>query len=129
MVKQVQLVHNILKYTYGLVPVVAGLDKFSNVLTDWSQYLSPSFSGMLPLKSSTFFMVIGLVEILAGILVLIQTRIGAMVVSVWLFLIAVVLISNGHYFDVAVRDIVMALGAFTLLKLNESLAEYERQVK
>ncbi|MBV6484392.1 MAG: hypothetical protein KFKLKKLM_00896 [Flavobacteriales bacterium] len=115
----VQLVKNILKYTFGLVPIVAGLDKFTNILTDWSQYISEGFAGMLPFESTTFMMIVGVIEIIAGVLVLTKTKIGAHVVSAWLVAIALTLIFSWTYVDVAVRDLVMAIGAFSLAKLTE----------
>jgi len=115
----VQLVKNILKYTFGLVPIVAGLDKFTNILTDWSQYISEGFEGMLPFEPTTFMMIVGVIEIIAGALVLTKTKIGAYVVSAWLVAIALTLIFSWTYVDVAVRDLVMAIGAFSLAKLSE----------
>ncbi len=117
---KVELVKNILKYTFGLVPIVAGLDKFANILTDWTQYLSDFMLKMLPFDAATFMMIVGVIEIIAGILVLTKTRFGAYLVSVWLLLIALTLIISGDYLDVAVRDIVMAISAFCLAKLVES---------
>ncbi|HQV52467.1 MAG: DoxX family membrane protein [Flavobacteriales bacterium] len=115
----VQLVKNILKYTFGLVPIVAGLDKFTNILTNWSQYISEGLAGMLPFEPSTFMMIVGVIEIVAGILVLTKTKIGAYVVSAWLAAIALTLIASWSYVDIAVRDLVMAIGAFSLAKLSE----------
>lgn len=117
---KIQLVKNILKYTFGLVPIVAGLDKFTNILTNWSQYISEGFAGMLPFEPTTFMMIVGVIEIVAGVLVLIKTKIGAYVVSAWLIAIALTLIFSWTYVDVAVRDIVMAIAAFCLAKLSES---------
>ncbi len=109
-----------LRLAYGLVPIVAGLDKFTNLLTDWHKYLSPLVERMLPFSSTTFFHLIGLVEIVAGVVVLSRyVRLGAYIVTVWLLAIALDLITSGHFFDVAVRDIVMAVGAFALAKLAE----------
>lgn len=115
----VKLVQNTLKYTFGLVPIVAGLDKFTNILTDWSQYISDSFAGMIPFEPSTFMMIVGVIEIVAGILVLTKTKIGAYVVSAWLAVIALTLIFSGIFLDVAVRDLLMSIGAFCLAKLSE----------
>ncbi|HEX9651239.1 MAG TPA: DoxX family membrane protein [Cyclobacteriaceae bacterium] len=115
----VQLVKNVLKYTFGLVPIVAGLDKFTNILTDWSQYISEGFAGVLPFEPSTFMMIVGVIEIAAGILVLTKTKIGAYVVSAWLVAIALTLIFSWSYVDVAVRDLVMAIASFSLAKLSE----------
>ncbi|WP_303317558.1 hypothetical protein Q4Q34_16710 [Flavivirga abyssicola] len=116
----VQLVKNILKYTFGLVPIVAGLDKFTKILTNWSQYISEGFAGMLPFEASTFMIIIGVIEIIAGILVLTKTKLGAYVVSAWLVAIALTLIFSWSYVDVAVRDLVMAIAAFCLAKLSEN---------
>lgn len=108
----------LLKYTFGLVPIVAGLDKFTNILVDWSQYLSPGLASLLPFSTNAFMMIVGVIEIVAGIIVLVRTEIGAFVVSAWLVCIALTLIFSMSYLDVAVRDIVMAIGAFTLGKLT-----------
>jgi uncharacterized membrane protein YphA (DoxX/SURF4 family) len=103
-----------LRLAYGLVPIVAGADKFFNLLTDWSKYLPAQVASLLPLPVDKFMLIVGVIEIVAGLAVLTKfTRLGAYVVMVWLLLISVNLILGG-YFDVAVRDIVMALGAYTL---------------
>ncbi len=115
-----QLVQTILKYTFGLVPIVAGLDKFTNILTNWSQYISEGFAGLLPFDATTFMMIVGVIEIVAGILVLTKTRIGALVVAAWLTAIALTLLFSWSYVDVAVRDLVMAITAFSLAKLSEN---------
>ena len=111
-----------LRMTYGLVPIVAGADKFTNLLVDWKQYLSP-LAGNLPVSASTFMMIVGVIEIIAGFVVLSRhTRLGAYVVAAWLVGIALNLVTTGQYFDVAVRDVVMAIGAFALAKLSEARA-------
>jgi uncharacterized membrane protein YphA (DoxX/SURF4 family) len=111
-------VQQVLKYTYGLVPIVAGLDKFTNLLTDWKNYLSVSMVNMFPFSDGTFMSTVGIIEIVAGVLVLLRPRIGAYVVMAWLIAIALTLIFGGHYFDVAVRDLVMAIGAWSLASLS-----------
>ncbi len=115
----VQFVQILLKYTFGLVPIVAGLDKFTNLLTDWTQYVSTGMADLLPFATGTFMNVVGVIEIGAGILVLIRPFIGGFVVSAWLTLIALTLLLSGSYLDIAVRDLVMAIGAFSLAKLAE----------
>ncbi len=120
-------VQQVLKYTYGLVPIVAGLDKFTNLLTNWQDYLSPFITNMLPFSAGTFMAVVGIIEIAAGILVLIRPQIGAYVVMGWLALIALNLILGGHYLDVAVRDLVMAIGAFSLAKLSIAEAGHKAE--
>jgi|SRR5690606_8920359 len=112
------LVKKILYYTFGIVPIVAGLDKFTNILADWSQYVAPGMQEMLPFEVSTFMALVGIIEILAGIVVLLRPAIGAYIVMAWLVAIALSLIFSGAYLDVAVRDLVMALGAFSLAQLT-----------
>jgi hypothetical protein len=117
-VQNTQNVQKILQYTYGIVPIVAGADKFVNLLTRWEDYLSPSISKMLPFSADTFMHIVGIIEIAAGLLVLFRPRIGGYIVMAWLTLIAITLIFGGHYFDVAVRDLVMAIGAYCLATLS-----------
>jgi uncharacterized membrane protein YphA (DoxX/SURF4 family) len=106
-----------LRLTFGIVPIVAGLDKFTNLLTHWSDYLS--FKSSIPMDPETFMKIVGIIEIVAGIIVLVRTVVGAYIVMAWLICIALTLIIGGHYFDVAVRDLVMAIGAYTLAQLTK----------
>ena len=108
---------NLLKYTYGLVPIIAGLDKYTHLLTDWNKYLAPAVADILPFSPGTFMSIVGIIEIVAGVLVFIKPKIGSLIVSLWLVGIALNLLLTGEYFDVAVRDLVMAIGAFTLYLL------------
>lgn len=112
-----------LRLCYGLVPIVAGADKFTNLLTDWSQYLPEMVAGALPFDSGVFMMIVGVIEIVAGLAVLTKlTRLGGYVVAAWLMLIAVNVALAG-YLDIAVRDVVMALGAYTLAGLAAARGE------
>lgn len=109
-----------LRWTYGLAPLLAGLDKFFNLLADWGKYLSPAIAERLPFSPAAFLHIVGIIEIAAGLAVLTKlTRLGAYVVSAWLGLIALNLLLTGYY-DVAVRDLAMAIGAFTLGRMEES---------
>ena len=109
----------ILKYTFGIVVIVTGVDKFFNIITNWESYLSPTIATMLPFSASTFMSISGIIEIVMGILVLTKlTKIGAYIVSVWLVLISLNLIILGAY-DIAIRDLVMAVGAYSLARLSE----------
>lgn len=99
---------------YGLVPIVAGADKFTNLLVDWSKYLPDFMTKVVPVSPHTFMMGVGVIEIIAGLAVLtVLPRLGAYVVALWLVLIAGAVILAGFY-DIAVRDLAMALGAYTL---------------
>jgi uncharacterized membrane protein YphA (DoxX/SURF4 family) len=108
-----------LKVVFGLIPIVAGLDKFTNLLTDWKQYLSPLIANVIP--AHVFMPIVGVVEIIAGLIVLSRyTRIGAYIVCAWLLCIALQLLTLGRFFDIAARDVAMAAGAFALARLAES---------
>lgn len=105
----------LLKYTYGLVFIVAGADKFINLVTQWTKYVSPFVLNILPVSLAHLIMAVGILEIVIGILILSpKTRIGAYLAAVWLLIIVANLLSMGMYFDIAVRDVVMAVGAIAL---------------
>lgn len=103
----------------GLGPFLAGLDKFFNVLADWNTYLSPLAEKLLPISGPAFMRVVGVVEMAVGLAVLTRwTRIGAYVAAGWLVAVAANLVSMGM-FDVAVRDLEIAIGAYALARLTE----------
>lgn len=116
--KTISNVQILLKFTYGLIPIIAGADKFTNLLTDWANYLSPSLVNMLPIGAHAFMMIVGIIEIIAGVLVFLSPKKGGYLVGAWLVLIALNLLLSVNYLDVAVRDLAMAIGAFTLAKLS-----------
>lgn len=117
--KKITDIQTLLKFTYGLIPIVAGADKFTNLLTDWSHYLNPALKPILPLGDH-FMWIVGVIEIIAGLLVFFNPQKGGYLVSAWLVLIAITLLTSGNYLDVAVRDLAMAIGAFSLAKLTEA---------
>jgi len=103
-----------LRLAYGLVPLLAGLDKYTNILADWQRYVSPTLEWFLPMSVQAFLHIVGIVEILVGLAVLAGlARIGGLVVVAWLAAIAANLVLGG-FLDIAVRDLVMAVGAYTL---------------
>jgi uncharacterized membrane protein YphA (DoxX/SURF4 family) len=112
-----------LRIAFGLTAFLAGLDKFLNLLTNWEQYVSPLLLNLLPLSAGALMRVAGVIEMIAGIAVLSGlTRLGGYVIAGWLTAIALSLVFSGRFLDVAVRDLVMALGAFTLARLSEMRA-------
>ena len=115
--QSIRPVFTILRYTFGIVPIVAGFDKFTDQLTNWEKYLNTGMASLLPFAPHQFMMIVGVIEILAGVLVFIKPAIGGFVVAAWLTLIAVTLIADGNFLDVAVRDLVMAIGAFCLARI------------
>ena len=112
-----------LRLVLGLTAAIAGLDKFFNLLADWSTYVSPLAAGLLPVSADTFMHVVGVIELAVGVAILGAAPVlGAYVASAWLLLVAVNLVAGG-YIDVAVRDVVMSAGAFTLARLIELQAQ------
>jgi len=110
-----------LRIGLGLAAFLAGLDKFFNLLADWPAYLSPMAAQILPLSPSSFMHMIGAVEMLVGAVILAgYTRLGGYGAAIWLVAIAANLVTTGQYFDVAVRDVIMAIAAFTLARLTEA---------
>ena len=110
----------VLRIGLGVVAIVAGIDKFFNLLTNWEMYLNPLAPKLLHLQPATFMHVAGVVEIAVGVAVLTRyTRYAAYVVMIWLWCIAANLVSQGAFFDIAVRDVEISLGAFALAKLSE----------
>jgi uncharacterized membrane protein YphA (DoxX/SURF4 family) len=108
-----------LRLLFGVVPIAAGLDKFLNLLTDWTSYLNPVVTKLLPVAPGTFMHIVGVIEIAAGIVVLSRlTRVGAYVVTIWLVAIALNLLVMGKFLDVAVRDLGLAVAAFSLAQLT-----------
>ncbi len=109
-----------LRIALGVAPILAGLDKFFNLLTNWEAYLHPAIPQLLHIQAVTFMHLVGIVEIVAGIIVLSNfTRLGAYVVMAWLIGIALSLVGQGRYLDVAVRDLLISVAAFSLARLTE----------
>jgi uncharacterized membrane protein YphA (DoxX/SURF4 family) len=108
-----------LRVALGVGPIVAGLDKFFNKLADWQMYLSPLATKVIPISPSTFMHVVGIIEVLAGVIVLTRfTKFGAYLVMAWLLGIAINLLTTGMFYDLAVRDVEIAVGAFALSQLS-----------
>lgn len=108
-----------LKIGLGVGPIIAGIDKYFNKLADWGMYLSPLAAHVVPVSTATFMHVVGVVEVAAGLLVLSRwTKIGSYIVMLWLVGIAVNLLTTGMFYDLAVRDVEIAVGAFALAQLT-----------
>lgn len=119
-------IFNTLKFTFGIVPIVAGFDKFTNILTHWENYLHPGLAAIIPFTPHTFMMIVGIIEIIAGIIVLARPAIGGYIVAAWLTLISLTLLASGNYLDVAVRDLVMAIGAFSMARIANLFSYRQR---
>ena len=112
--------YRVLKATFVLAPIVMGLDKFFNLLTQWPKFLAPMIANTVP--PEMFMRVVGVIEIAAGVLVVLKPRIGAWVVAAWLFAIIVDLLLIPGYYDVVVRDVGLLAGAIALAKLSRIYA-------
>lgn len=109
-----------LRIGLGAAAFLAGLDKFFNLLTTWEMYLNPMVERLLPVSGATFMHAVGVIEMIVGLMILTRwTRLGSYIAMIWLALIAVSLVSAGAFFDVAVRDLEMAIAAYTLARLTE----------
>ncbi len=109
-----------LRIGLGLGAFLAGLDKFFNLLTTWSMYLSPVAEKALPFSGETFMRGVGVIEMVVGLAILTRwTRVGSYVMAAWLLAIAANLASSGNFWDLAVRDVEISLAAFTLASLTE----------
>ena len=113
--------YQILRIGFTAAPILFGLDKFLNLMVDWSQYLVPFVANMIP--ATTFMLIVGVVEIIAGLLVFFKPRLGAYVVAAWLLAIIVNLLLIPGFFDIALRDFGLFLGALALARLSETFAE------
>ena len=108
----------LLRIAFIVAPILFGIDKFANVLTDdWTKYLSSTFNDILPGSAATGMHIVGVVEIAAGLLVAVAPRIGSLIVAGWLAGIIVNLLILGGYGDVALRDFGLLLGALSLSRL------------
>lgn len=118
----------ILRFGFIVAPIVAGIDKFLNLLTDWDKYLAPVVSDAVGIEPHGFMMIVGVIEIVAGIVVAVRPRIGGYVVAAWLLGIIVNLLLVGGYLDVALRDLGLLLAALALARLAEAVRPQEVEV-
>jgi len=110
-----------LRIAFGLGPLIAGLDKFTNILVNWDKYLSPMAQHTLPISPTNFMYIVGVVEIIVGLAILFgATRVFGYIAMIWLWCIAANLISTGTYYDIAVRDILLGLSAYALARVTEA---------
>ncbi len=107
----------VLRTAFTVAPIVFGLDKFFDVLTDWKQYLAPTFNDIIPGTAHQAMLMVGVVEIIAGVLVLVRPRIGGYVVALWLAGIILNLLLIPGFYDVALRDFGLLLAALALARL------------
>jgi hypothetical protein len=109
--------YQILHFAFVVAPLIAGADKFFHFLVNWDQYVSPLITRILPMSAHTFMLGVGIIEIGAGVLVAFMPTVGGLVVGAWLCGIILNLLSIPGYYDIALRDLGLALGAFALSRL------------
>jgi hypothetical protein len=125
--------YQILHWGFVAAPVIFGADKFVHLLTNWDRYLSAPFAHLSPLSVHSTMLVVGVIEVVAGLIVALKPRIGAYVIVAWLAGIILNLLLMGSFFDVAVRDFGLMIGALALARLSvvydrkEIVAEARRQ--
>jgi hypothetical protein len=120
----------LLRIAFTVAPILFGLDKFANVLTDdWTRYLAVEFNDLIPGTAADAMHLVGVVEIVAGLTVAIAPRFGGLLVAAWLGGIIVNLLLVGGYGDIALRDFGLLLGALTLSRLAAASADTERQLR
>jgi len=112
----------LLRTVFTVAPVLFGLDKFANVLTDWERYLAPWINDLVPGSAHTAMLGVGVVEVVAGIAVALQPRFGGYLVAAWLLGIIVDLLTLGQYYDIALRDFGLLVAALALARLAASPA-------
>src|SRR6478609_1783074 len=108
----------LLRTVFTVAPIIFGLDKFTNLLTHWTMYLAPVATSVVPLPAQTLMYIVGVVEIVAGLAVALRPRFGSLLVAVWLLGIIINLLVLGSYFDVALRDFGLLVGALALNRLS-----------
>jgi hypothetical protein len=116
----------LLRTVFTVAPILFGLDKFTNVMTEWTMYLAPWINNIVPGDAVTAMRIVGIIEILAGILVGVAPRVGAYVVALWLAGIIVNLLTLPGYYDVALRDFGLLVGALALGRLASAPAIHRR---
>ena len=109
----------LLRTVFSVAPIIFGLDKFTNILADWTIYLAPQATATVPIPAQTFMYVVGVVEIAAGIIVAVRPRLGSLVVAAWLAGIIINLLLLGSFHDVALRDFGLMAGALALNRLSK----------
>lgn len=112
----------ILRCGYTALPIIAGVDKFSHLLANWDLYLAPAVTRIVPRPPHNFMLIVGAIEIVAGLVVAVAPRVGAWVVAAWLAGIISNLMMTGGFYDVALRDFGLMLGAVALGRLSATHA-------
>ena len=121
--KPIQQAYTLLHLAFTIAPIVAGLDKFTNLLVDWSSYLAPFVLNLSPVSGDVLMYIVGVIEIVAGVVVFLRPRFGGYLVAVWLWGIILNLLLVPGFFDVALHDFGLSLAALALARLSVGLGK------
>jgi len=115
-----QAAYKLLHFTFVALPILVGLDKFFHILVNWDMYLAPSIGSHAPISPHNVMLLVGVIEIIAGLIVAVMPRFGGYLVAVWLWavIIDLMLIPGYGYYDIAVRDFFLSLSAIALAELS-----------
>ena len=116
--------YQLLHVAFVVAPILAGLDKFFHALVNWDQYLAPWIAGLSPIPAHSLMLIVGVIEIIAGLIVAFAPRIGAWIVFAWLWAIIINLLSYPGFYDIALRDFGLSLGALALARLSEDFRQH-----
>lgn len=116
----------LLRTVFTIAPIAFGLDKFAGLLTDWEKYLAPWVNDLVPGTAHQAMLAVGVIEVVAGVAVALAPRYGALLVAAWLGGIIINLVSMGAYYDVALRDFGLLVGALALASLAPTLGRARR---
>jgi hypothetical protein len=114
--------YQILHFAYTAAPIIAGVDKFSHLLVNWDNYLAPWIANLSPIGGHNLMLVVGAIEIIAGLIVAFKPKVGAWIVFAWLWGIIINLLSYSGYYDIALRDFGLSLGSLALARLSKDFA-------
>lgn len=115
--------YQILRIAFTLAPILAGLDKFFHVLANWDMYLAPWIANASPINAHSLMLIVGAIEIVAGLIVAAWPKVGSWIVFAWLWAIIINLLSYPGFFDIALRDFGLSMGALALARLSRDFAE------
>jgi len=112
----------LLHIAFIAAPILAGLDKFLHLLADWDMYLAPWIAHLSPIGAHSLMLVAGVIEIAAGLIVAFRPRVGAWIVFAWLWAVIINLLTYPGFYDIALRDFGLSLGALALARLSKEYA-------
>ncbi len=114
--------YQILRFAFAAAPIIAGIDKFLHLLVNWDKYLAPWIANLSPIGGHNLMLLVGIIEIIAGLIVAWKPKIGAWIVFAWLWGIIIDLLSYSGFYDIALRDFGLSLGALALARLSKEVA-------